>query len=82
MPDEQPTRVKKARIFKTECGGCGMPLYDATEYHPIVVCWLFEHLRNSDQVRANVAAVMEAGATDDPWLKPRVEKFKEDAHAE
>lgn len=80
MPSK--TRVKpKARTFKTECGGCGMPLYDDTEYHPIAVCWLFEHLRDPIAVRTAVAALLQDGATEDEWLKPRVEKFKADAHA-
>lgn len=39
------------------CGECGMPCR-ASEYHPMAACLMFKACHNSDQVRANLGAIV------------------------
>jgi hypothetical protein len=68
---------KRKRVFTAKCHGCGMPLYDASEYHPYAACVMFEALRDGTSVRANLADVLADGASEERWLAERVRDFRE-----
>lgn len=45
----------------TPCSCCGMAVGPARTYHPYAACLMFQQTRHGDNVRANLAAVVDYG---------------------
>lgn len=45
----------------TSCTCCGMPGGPPGTYHPYAACLMFQQSRSSENVRANLAAVVDYG---------------------
>jgi len=43
----------------TTCAECGMPVDN--EYHPYAACLMFKSCHNSEEVKANLKAVLDEG---------------------
>lgn len=59
---EEISEERKPMLKQTiHCSSCGMTKNSPTEFHPAAACALFEHLKNSPLVEANIRFVVEYG---------------------
>lgn len=62
---------------KADCIECGMlGGREEPEFHPYALCLLVKARRGStDQARRDIAFIIEAARSDDPWTKAAVDRF-------
>lgn len=60
------------------CQECGMVVKTANEYHPYAACLLFRACGNGDEVRAHLAAILQAATRDAPSADAVVQILKDE----